>query len=189
MKILIADDDNVSRLVLASSLKKLGYEVVAAENGLKALEAFQKDIFSVLILDWLMPGMDGPALCREVRKLPRENYTYIVLLTSLEGKSNYLEAMDAGADDFMSKPFDADQLTARIQVAERILGLHKHVNQLEGLLPICCSCKRIRDGKDQWQRVESYIEIHSEARFTHGFCPECYDKWMSSNFTAEEIAK
>ncbi len=127
MKILIADDDNVSRLVLASTLKKMGYEVVAAENGLKALEAFRKEDFSVLILDWLMPGMDGPALCREVRKLPRENYTYIVLLTSLEGKSNYLEAMDAGADDFMTKPFDADQLKGRIHVAERIIGLQRRV--------------------------------------------------------------
>ena len=74
-----------------------------------------------------MPGMDGPALCREVRMLPRENYTYIVLLTSLEGKSNYLEAMDAGADDFMTKPFDADQLKGRIHVAERIIGLQRRV--------------------------------------------------------------
>ena len=70
-----------------------------------------------------MPEMDGLALCREVRKLLRENYTYIVLLTSLAGKSNYLEAMDAGADDFMTKPFDADQLTGRIHVAERIIAL------------------------------------------------------------------
>lgn len=127
MKILIADDDNVSRLFLASALKKLGYEVVATENGLKALEAFRKDDFSVLISDWLMPGMDGPALCREVRKVPRENYTYIVLLTSLDGKSNYLVAMDAGADDFMTKPFDSDQLKGRIQVAERIIGLQLRV--------------------------------------------------------------
>jgi two-component system cell cycle response regulator len=70
LKILIADDDDVSCLILASALKKLGYEVVAAENGLKALEAFRTDDFSVLISDWLMPGMDGPALCREVRKVP-----------------------------------------------------------------------------------------------------------------------
>jgi serine phosphatase RsbU (regulator of sigma subunit) len=127
LKILIADDDDLSRLVLAAALKKLGYEVVAAENGLKALEAFRKDDFSVLISDWMMPGMDGPALCREVRKVPRENYTYIVLLTSLDGKSNYLVAMDAGADDFMTKPFDSDQLRGRIQVAERIIGLQRRV--------------------------------------------------------------
>ena len=117
----------LSRLVLASALKKQGHEVVAVENGLNALEAFQKDYFPVLISDWMMPGMDGLALCRQVRKLLRESYTYIVLLTSLEGKSNYLEAMDAGADDFMTKPFDADQLTGRIHVAERIIDLQRRV--------------------------------------------------------------
>ena len=127
MKILVADDDNVSRFVLASLLKRQGHEVIAAENGLKAWDAFQKDVFPVLILDWLMPEMDGLALCRQVRTLVRENYTYIVLLTSLEGKSNYLEAMEAGADDFITKPFDADQLTARIHVAERIIGLQRRV--------------------------------------------------------------
>ena len=189
MKILIAEDENISRMVLEASLKKRGHEVVAVENGLKAWEAFQKEYFPVLISDWLMPEMDGLALCRKIRKLPHDNYTYLVLLTSLEGKTNYLEAMDAGADDFMTKPFDAEQLTARIQVAERILGLHRHVTQLEGLLPICCSCKKIRDGKDNWQRVENYIEIHSEARFTHGYCPECFEKYMSSNFSAEEMTK
>src|ERR1700736_1647915 len=127
MKILIAEDDNVSRLVLASTLRKQGHEVVAAEDGLRAWEALQKDDFHVLILDWLMPEIDGLALCRQVRTLLRENYTYIVLLTSLEGRSNYLEAMDAGADDFMTKPFDADQLTGRIQVAKRIIDLQRHV--------------------------------------------------------------
>jgi len=189
LKILIAEDENISRMVLEASLKKRGHEVIAVENGLKAWAAFQKEYFPVLISDWLMPEMDGLALFRKIRALPRDNYTYLVLLTSLEGKTNYLEAMDAGADDFMTKPFDADQLTARIQVADRILGLHQHVTQLEGLLPICCSCKKIRDGKNNWERVENYIENHSEARFTHGYCPECYAKYMNSNFSAEEMAK
>jgi phosphoserine phosphatase RsbU/P len=189
LKILVAEDETTSRMVLQASLKKRGHEVAAVENGFMAWKAFQKEYFPVIISDWLMPEMDGLTLFRNVRHLPSENYTYLVLLTSLEGKTNYLEAMDAGADDFISKPFDVDQLTARIRVADRILSLHKHVTQLEGLLPICCSCKRIRDGQDHWQRVESYIEIHSEARFTHGYCPECYENWMLSNFGAEEMAR
>ena len=189
MKILIAEDENVSRMVLEASLKKRGHEVAAVENGLKAWEAFEKEYFPVIISDWLMPTMDGLALFRKIRQAPHDNYTYLVLLTSLEGKTNYLEAMDAGADDFMTKPFDAEQLTARVQVADRILNLHQHVTQLEGLLPICCSCKKIRDGKNNWQRVENYIEIHTEARFTHGYCPECYEKYMNSNFSGEVAAK
>jgi phosphoserine phosphatase RsbU/P len=189
LKILIAEDENISRMVLGAALKKRGHEVVATENGRKAWEASQIDYFPVLISDWLMPEMNGLDLCREIRKSPRDNYTYFILLTSLEGKTNYLEAMDAGTDDFMTKPFDMDELTARIHVAQRILGLHRHLNQLEGLLPICCNCKKIRDDKNNWQRIENYIEVHSEAQFTHGFCPECYEKYMNSNFSAEEMAK
>jgi phosphoserine phosphatase RsbU/P len=151
--------------VLETSLKKRGHEVVAH---LKAWEAVENEYFPVIISDWLMPKMDGLALFRKIRSVPRDNYIYLVLLTSLEGKTNYLEAMDAGADDFLTKPFDTDQLATRIQVAERILGLRQHVSQLEGLLPICCSCKKIQDGHDNWQRVENFIEIHSESRFTHG---------------------
>ena len=129
MKILIAEDDYVSRLLLISALDKLGHEVEVTDNGLKALEAYQKQDFAVLISDWMMPEMDGPALCREIRKLPRESYTYIVLLTALAGKSNYLEGMEAGADDFLTKPFDADQLRARILVAQRIIALQERVAQ------------------------------------------------------------
>jgi serine phosphatase RsbU (regulator of sigma subunit) len=142
MKILIADDDKVSRHVLASTLKRQGHEVVAVEDGFKALELFQKDYFPVLISDWLMPGIDGLALCRKVRELQRENYTYIVLLTSLEGKSNYLEGMEAGADDFISKPFDADQLRVRIHVAERIIGLQRRLAE---------TAQELRDKNEQME--------------------------------------
>ena len=175
--------------MLEAILKKRGHEVVAVENGRKAWEAFKKDYFHVLIADWLMPEMDGLALCREIRKWPQENYTYLVMLTSLEGKTNYIEAMDAGADDFLTKPFDADQLLARIQVAGRILGLRKHVAKLEGLLAICASCKKIRDIEGNWQRLENYIQLHSEARFTHGICPGCYEKSLRDDFIAEKLAK
>ena len=174
MNILIADDDAFSRLILQTTLQHLGHTVIAAQDGLHAWQTFQQSYFPVLISDWLMPHLDGLELCRTIRDRNQTNYTYIILLTALDGKANYLEAMDAGADDFITKPFDAEQLAARLHVAERILGLRQHIKRLEGLLPICAYCKKIRE-QDQWQQLESYISAHSEANFSHGICPDCYE--------------
>jgi len=125
-----------------------------------------------------MPNMDGAELCRRVRSNPQAKYTYVILLTSLEGKEKYLEGMEAGADDFINKPFDRDTLAARIRVAERILALQDEVKQLEGLLPICAYCKKIKDDENHWQHMETYISHRTEANFSHGICPECYQKHM-----------
>lgn len=125
MKILIAEDETVTRLVLAATLRKLGHEVVAVENGRMAWGKLQQDDFALLISDWVMPEVDGLALCRLIRAEERTSYTYIILLTALEGKGSYLDGMDAGADDFITKPFDEAQLVARLRVAQRILDLHE----------------------------------------------------------------
>ncbi len=176
MKILIADDDVISRTVLEAALRKLGHEFVATSDGRQAWEAWQKDYFPVLISDVLMPEPDGLTLCRMIRSRHRDHYTYILLLTVLGGRTNYLEAIGAGADDFITKPFDREHLAARLLVAERILGLRQHVDRLEGLLPICSYCKKIRDDDRQWRQIESYIAQRSEARFSHSVCPECHEK-------------
>jgi DNA-binding response OmpR family regulator len=84
--------------------------------------------------------------------------------------------MEAGADDFITKPFDSEQLAARIRVAERILKLQSEVKQLAGLMPICSYCKKIRNDKNYWQQVEEYVGQRTDAKFTHSFCPECYEK-------------
>ena len=149
MKILIAEDDATSRLMLQSTLELLGHEVTAVENGAQAFARWLTDAPPVIISDWLMPEMDGPSLCRAIRAANRAPYTLIIMLTSLGGRENYLEAMHAGADDFLTKPCDEDQLAARLVVAERILGLRHHVSQLEELLPICAYCKQIRDDQNQ----------------------------------------
>lgn len=125
MKILIADDDTTSRLLLGATLKKLGHEVTAVENGRQALEAWRQEQHTLLISDWMMPELDGLELCRLIRDEPALQYTYIVLLTSLAGKGRYLDGMGAGADDFINKPYDEDSLAARLHVAERILALHE----------------------------------------------------------------
>lgn len=124
MKILIADDDLTSRLVLATTLQGMGHTVVAVENGRLAWERWQSEAFALLISDWQMPDLDGLALCQQIRSTEREHYTCVILLTSKEGKGSQLDGMAAGADDFITKPFDEKLLAARLCVAERMLALH-----------------------------------------------------------------
>jgi signal transduction histidine kinase len=131
MKILIAEDDATSRVILAHVLHQLGHEVLETADGEEAWAVFQREPIPLLISDWMMPGLDGLELCRRIRAAGRPKYTYIVLLTVLGGKENYLEAMEAGTDDFISKPFDVDQLRARLHVAERILGLQTELREME----------------------------------------------------------
>lgn len=174
MKILVAEDDATSRTILKAMLQKAGHEVVAMENGRMAWDAWRIEFFPVVISDWDMPELDGIGLCSQIRSKGDERYTYVILLTARGGKQNYLEAMQAGADDFLTKPADDDQLLARLHVAERILGLRKQMKQLEALLPVCAWCKKIRDESGQWNQMETYISRHnSDMRFTHGSCPEC----------------
>ena len=125
MKILIAEDDTTSRLLFSATLRKLGHTVTAVEDGRKAWEAWRQNDYSLLISDWMMPHIDGLQLCRMVRAEPTLQYTYIILLTAMDSKGSYLEGMDAGADDFITKPLDEEHLAARLRVAERILGCIK----------------------------------------------------------------
>jgi phosphoserine phosphatase RsbU/P len=178
MNILVAEDDAVARQLLVALLQAAGHSPTAVENGHDAWGAWLLARSRVVISDWQMPEVDGLELCRRVRRQPGESYTYFILLTSRSGKQSYLAAMDAGVDDFITKPIDPDELKARLQVAERILGLREELHALEGLLPICSYCKRIRDDQDNWSPLEGYIEKRSEAQFSHGICPECYAKYV-----------
>ena len=123
MKILIAEDERVSRRLLESRLKKWGYEVTAAEDGEEAWELFQKESFSMVISDWMMPKMDGLELLRRIRSSERPGYVYTILLTARTEKEDLLAGMDSGADDFIAKPFDKDELLARLKVGLRITNL------------------------------------------------------------------
>jgi CheY-like chemotaxis protein len=127
MNTLIAEDDEITRMLLSSALTKLGHTVREAKNGHEAWTAWLTGEYALVISDWIMPDVDGLELCRRIRATPRPEYSYLVLLTSHSGKTNYLEAMNAGADDFITKPFEKDALVARVRVAERILGLHANL--------------------------------------------------------------
>ncbi|MGD1018847.1 MAG: response regulator transcription factor [Verrucomicrobiia bacterium] len=191
MRILIAEDDAVPRHLLQTTLTKWGYEVISTTDGMQALDALSRpDAPSLAILDWMMPGLDGAEVCRRARSLRTDRLLYIVLLTSKGSKEDVVHGLTAGADDYIVKPFDRSELKARINVGERILRLQAelaarvkelelaltNVKLLQGLLPICCYCKRIRNDQNYWQQVDTYISDHSEAQFTHGICPECRDK-------------
>jgi DNA-binding response OmpR family regulator len=191
VRILIAEDDVVSRHLLEATLTKWGYEVISTTDGIQAFDALsQPDAPSLAVLDWMMPGMDGAEVCHRARSLGADRLLYIILLTAKGRKEDIVQGLTAGADDYIIKPFDRSELKARINVGERILRLQAelaarvkelelalaNVKLLQGLLPICCYCKRIRNDQNYWQQVDTYISDHSEAQFTHGICPECRDK-------------
>src|SRR6185436_8980690 len=131
MRVLIAEDDQDSRELLTWMLQKLGYQVIAATNGKEAWEAYRRGRFRVVISDVLMPEIDGLELCRKIRLHKQSKYTYIIIITALIGKKDYLEGMEAGADDFVTKPFDADELKAKLRVAERIISFQEQAAAAE----------------------------------------------------------
>jgi DNA-binding response OmpR family regulator len=145
MKVLIAEDDRDSRELLSWLLEKLGYQVVAATNGKEAWEAFRRRRFRIVISDVLMPEVDGLELCRRIRSHKQSKYTYVIMMTALIGKKDYLEGMEAGADDFVTKPFDADELKARLRVAERIISFQEQASLSEET--IVTDLERQRQGR------------------------------------------
>jgi sigma-B regulation protein RsbU (phosphoserine phosphatase) len=180
MKILIVDDEPTCLLLLRQLLVQAGHEVFEAPSGVEALNVLEKTPVPLIIADWMMPQMDGLDLFRQVRERKFDWYVYLILLTSREGRADYHSAMQAGADDFMTKPVDGGYLATRIQVAQRILDLQSTVRQLRGLLPICSYCKKIKNEEGIWTRLEQYLATHSDASFTHGICRECLAREMAA---------
>jgi two-component system cell cycle response regulator len=123
--ILIAEDDRVTRTLLEKILAKAGYEVVSAENGRKALTLFDSRFFPMVLTDWIMPEMNGPELCRAIRKRATPGYVFIVLLTVKDSKYDTITGLESGADDYLTKPFNRAELIARLKTGMRILDLER----------------------------------------------------------------
>jgi DNA-binding response OmpR family regulator len=191
MRILIAEDDRATARLLSASVASWGFEVIAVEDGISAVKAFEQDPTPHLVLlDWMLPGLDGPEVCRKIRELRGDAPPHIILLTSRSGRTDVVAGLEAGADDYLVKPFDPEELRARLSAGARIVSLQhrlaenvrelqdalSNVRKLSGLLPICAYCKSIRDDSNYWHRVEEYVSEHSDARFSHGICPKCLPK-------------
>jgi sigma-B regulation protein RsbU (phosphoserine phosphatase) len=188
MRILIADDDSASRIVLATFLERLGYEVVAVDDGLAAWRVLQLATAPRLaILDLMMPGIDGLELVRRVREIPSMLPPYLIMLSTHSEKVDIVAGLDAGANDYVAKPFDHGELRARVEVGRRMVEMRSElaakieqlrqavdqIKTLKGIVPICASCKNIRDDRGFWNRVENYVRDHTEAEFSHAVCPDC----------------
>jgi len=191
MRVLMAEDDTVSRRMLEATLNRLDYDVIAVADGAEAWTELQKsDAPRLVILDWMMPEIDGVEVCKRIRDVEDSAYKYIIILTARDQQKDIVEGLDSGADDYLTKPFDPQELRSRMRTGERILQLESdlagkveelqaaldHVKTLQGLLPICMHCKKIRDEGAVWHRIENYISDHSSAMFTHSLCEECLKK-------------
>jgi len=191
MRILVAEDDATSRSLLAALLGRWGYAVEAVEDGVLALERLrQPDPPRLAILDWVMPRMDGTEVCRQIRQPGGPALLYVVLLTARGEKSEIIRGLQAGANDYVTKPYDPEELRARIGVGQRMIELQEalaarlreleeaqaHIKTLQGILPICMHCHKIRTDQQGWEQLEHYISQHSEAQFSHSICPECIQK-------------
>ena len=196
MKILIADDDAVAARILEATLLRLDWKVTTVRDGTSAWETLETthedDLPQLVVLDWMMPGLDGVEVCRLMRASPRYELTYVLLLTSREAKEDLAEGLAAGANDYMTKPFDAIELEARVRVGERVVRLQTNlaarvteleealalVSKLKGLLPICAWCKMVRNETNYWEPLDSYITSHTDVALTHGICPNCVGRMM-----------
>ncbi len=190
-RILIAEDHYVSRHLLERNLSNWGFSVVSAEDGEAAFKILDSDEAPpIAILDWMMPKVDGVEVCQRVRARKGRPYVYLLLLTAKSQKEEVAAGLEAGADDYVIKPFDPDELRARLKVGQRVVNLERtlagkvadlevalaDVRRLKELLPICMYCKSVRDDKDYWHQIEEYIHSEVGTDFSHGICPKCMAK-------------
>ena len=187
MKILAVEDDPVAQMLLESALKFLGHEPILVSDGEAAWNVLREGGVRAVVSDWLMPGINGLELCRRVRSRTGD-YVYFILLTQQSATdANQNEAVEAGVDDFLSKPVNPRELWMRLRVAERILGYTLQVQQLESFLPICSYCHNVRDDKNYWQKIEAYMHERSGTQFSHGVCPVCVEKHIRPMMLAAGI--
>lgn len=165
-RVLCVDDEPLNLQVLGPLLQHNGFRVSLALDGAKALELARQSPPDLVLLDISMPGLDGLAVCRALRADLRTAGVPVIFLTARTASADIVAGFEAGAVDYVTKPFHAPELIARVSV-------HTQLRRLRGLLTVCCHCHRIRNEKADWERLESYVGRHSDASFSHGLCPTC----------------
>lgn len=185
--ILIVDDQPNNIKVLTSFLRSQNFQTRIAESGERALQLLDRFLPDLILLDVMMPGINGFDTCRQIKADEKKADIPIIFMTALDNVEDKVQGFKAGGVDYITKPFDQTEMLARInthiELRKKTMALEKalaEVETLSGLLPICASCKKIRDDKGYWNLLETYIETHSQATFSHGMCPECMDKFYGT---------
>jgi len=192
IRILVVDDYPAVMQGISRLLGRAGYTTAMASSGEEALQTLATFPADLVLTDRDMPGLDGVEVCRRIKGNPAfANVLVILSSDTYTGGAEQAEGLESGADGYIAQPIGNRELLARVEAFVRIHRLNRalreknaeleaalgKVKMLTGLLPICAGCKKIRDGKDYWHQVESYIQKHSEATFTHGLCPDCIKKY------------
>lgn len=199
LQVLVADDEPVSRTVVGAMLKKAGYIVHVANDGDQAWSQLDgENPPAIALLDWEMPGLAGPEVVSRIRGRKVPTPTYVILLTSRDSSADIVAGLKAGADDYVTKPADQDELIARVNVGARVVQLQSalaervrsleealaNVKALQTLLPMCAYCKAIRNDQNYWEKVETYFHDHSGVSFSHSYCPNCYERFVKPQLDA-----
>ena len=204
MRALIADDDPATATAISRNVAAWGFEVIVAHDGNEAWECLSSHPPpSLAILDWEMPGLDGPELCRRLRADPTRSHMYLLLLTARSSPTDVVKGLESGADDNLVKPVDMNELRARLHAGVRVISMQERlankvaelqaaldkVRQPHGVLPICSYCKRIRNEQNDWERIEVYVTEHTDTTFTHGICPTCLDAAMAEFTNGDALSE
>ena len=198
-RILVVDDEEMVVLYLSKRLKKPNYDVVTCLSGEEALETVKASDFDVVILDVMLPGIDGYEVCRRLKSDKRTSGTMVLILSVRRTLEERLKGYEVEADDYITKPYDPEELLAKVQILVRLKNalderdrvIYKleealsKVKTLYGLLPICSLCKKIRDDQGYWNQIEDYVGKHCPAEFSHSICPECAKRHYPEFYTAD----
>lgn len=192
IQILVVDDDPEVLFATSRVLKSAGYQVLQATSGQECLELVRRNPPALILLDVVLPDVQGTEVCRQIKQELKASRIFIVLLSGVKTASEeQADGLEGGADGYIARPISNKELLARVRAMLRIAQAEQErdrlylelkeaqdkVKVLSGLLPICCHCKMIRDDAGYWRQLESYVQKHSEASFSHGICPECAQKY------------
>ena len=192
-RILIVDDEEPVLHYLSKRLRKHNYLVETCLNGEEALEKTETRDFDLVILDIVLPGIDGYEVCRRLKSNSKTAGIMILMLSVRAALDEKLKGYQVEADDYITKPYEPEELLAKVRTLLRlkralderdrlIRELEEAVGKIRtlcGLLPICASCKRIRNDDGYWQRIEDFVQEHCPAEFSHSICPDCFNKLYS----------